>query len=134
MHISNVTSRHTSLHTKGEKKRYRGLFSMLHCSLPLSTKILQSCGVILQNVPLISAQVLNKYMYFVHNYRSASVCVCVPITEASDLSVSSLFTLPQSLLYIFAFACALSCTVYHLYNEFLQKFKTCKSRIFSRHH
>ena len=89
-------SLHNTLHfiPKERKKRYHGLFSMLHCSSPMPTKILQSCSVILQNVPLMSAQVLNKCMYFVRNYHSARVCVCVPITKDSNPSVSSLFTLP----------------------------------------
>ena len=106
-----LMSLHNTLHfIPKERKRYRGLFSMLHCSSPLSTNILQLCSIILQNVPLISAQVLNKYMYFVHNYCSASVHVCVPITKDSNLSVSSLFTLLQSLLYIhFCLYFELSC-------------------------
>ena len=108
-----LMSLYNTIHFIPKKKRYHGLSILLHCSSPLSTKILQSCGVILQNIPLISAQVLNKYMYFVHNYRSACVHVCVPITEASDLSVSLLFMLPQSLLYIhFCLCFELSCILF----------------------
>ena len=135
MHVSNVISQHTSLHTKRKKKkRYRGLFSMLHSSSPLLTGILQSCSVILQNVPLMSARGPDKYMYFVHNYHSVCVRVCVPITKDSNPLVSSLLHY-RNRYHIFAFACASNHPVYCLYNEFLQKFfKTCESHNFSHYH
>ena len=90
-----LTSLHDTLHFIPKGK----ILWPVHCAT-LSTKILQSCCVILQNIPLISAQVLNKCMYFVRNYHSACVRVCVPITKDSNPSVSSLFTLLQLLLYI----------------------------------
>ena len=122
MHVSNVTSQHTSLHTERKKKRrYCGLFSVLHCSSPLPTGILQSCSVILQNVPLMSAQVLDKYMYFVRNYCSVCVRVCVPITEDYNPPVSSLLHY-RNCFHIFVFTCAWNHPEYRLYNEILQKF------------
>ena len=118
MHISNATSLHTK---RKKKKRYCGLFSVLHCSSPPPTGILQSCSVILQNVHLMSARILDKYMYFVHNYHSVCVRVCVPITKDSNPPVSSLLHY-HNCYHIFAFACASNHPVYRLYNEFSQKF------------
>ena len=114
-------SLHNTLHfipKERKRKRNRGLFSVLHCSSPLSTSILQSCSVILQNVPLMSARVL------------ISICILFAITtvyvfmyvyqQPKTPSVSSLLHY-RNRYHTFTFACTSNCPVYHLYDEFFHK-------------
>ena len=67
------------------------------------------------------AQVLDKYVYFVHNYHSVYVHVCVSISKDTNPPVSSLLHYCNCY-HISAFTRASNHPVYHLYHEFLQKF------------
>ena len=117
MHVSNVTSQHTSLHTKRTEKgedivAFSVCYTVLHhCQQGYSSHVLLFSKCSSHVCPSI-----NKYMYFVCNYCS----VCVPTTEDSNLSVSSLLHYHNHY-HIFAFTCTSNYPVYRLYDEFFTK-------------
>ena len=116
------------------KKKILWTFQCATLFFTTVNKILQSCCVVHQNIPLISTRVLNKCMYFVCNCCSACVlCMCTNNRRLQSVGFFA-FLHYHNCYYIFAFTCTLSCPVYHLCNEFLQKFKTFKPHNFSRHH
>ena len=101
---------------------------MLHCSSPLPTKILQSCSVILQNVPLMSARVL--------------ISICILFTIAAVYMFMYVYQQPMIPIHwfllfyitviatIYSLSLVLQIVLYIAYTmNFSQKFKTCKSPI-----
>ena len=121
MHVSNITSQHTSLHTKRtEKGEDIMAFSACYTVLHHRQQGHSSHVVLFSKCSSHVCPSINKYMYFVRNYHSVCIHVCVPTTEDSNPLVSSLLHYCNHY-HIFTFACTLNCPVYRLYNEFFTK-------------